>query len=1516
MTTLKFTDSHNMVAFLTKSAKSKGFERIVDFLNANPIRYALTINPTIYTSCNKQFWATVKMRTVNGEVQLQALVDGKKIIITESTIRRDLQLEDAKGIDCLPNADIFEQLTLMGAKTTSWNKFSSTMASAIIYLATNQKFNFSKYIFESLVKNLDNAAKFLMYPRFVQVFLDNQLEGMATHNRIYIAPSHTKKIFANMRRQGKDFPGRVTPLFPTMMVQAQEEIGEGLEMPTDPHHIPIITQPSSSQPQRKQKSRRSKRKDTELPQPSNLTNVADEAVNEEPSMQLKELIDFCTKLQQRVLDLENTKTAQAQEITSLKLRVKRLEKKGGSRTHKLRRLYKVGRSARVVSSDEASLGDQEDASKQGRKIANIDADAEITLVDETQERYGDEDMFGVHDLDGDEVVVESKVIDKADEKRNIVEEAIVVTDVVTIPVSAARITNVERTLAQTLAELKSARPKTKGVVMQEPSESTLIISLQLPSQDKGQGSKDKGKSKMIEPEKPLKKKDHIKFDKEEALRLQAKFDEEDRLAREKAQQVEEANIAWDDIQAKIDADYQLAKRLQAQEQQELTIEEKYTLFQQLLEKRRKFFTAKRGIGHLQELNKGVLSEGSETREESSSKRAGDELEQEKAMKQKVDDDQEAAKMKELMKIVPDEEEVAVDAIFLATKPPSIGRIVMIKRLLDDLEVTATQVRVTAAKHKLVFLQLDNEDLQQIHPDDLEEMDLRWQMAMLTMRAMRFLNNTKRKFSVNGTKTIGFDKSRVECYNCHKRGHFAKECMAPRNQENRNRENTRSVLVETATLNALILCDGLGDYDWNDQAEEGPTNFALMAYSSTSSNSEKIQVLKREIHLRELAITDLREVGSRLKTKDEIQLTVENFENSSKNSSKLLDYQIVDKCKTGLGYNVVPPPYTGNVLPPKHDLSFSGLEEFVNEPIVSEPTVKKPVVKTSEAKASADKPKVVRKNNGAPIIKDWVSDSEEEDVPQAKKEKKIVKSSFAKIEFVKSKEQVKSPRKTTVKQESNFEMINKACYVCGSFDHLQHDCDNHQRQLNSKKMVKPVWNYTQRVNHQNFSRMTHPSPKRNMVPKAALMRSGLVSLTTARPVNTAQPRTTMNSARPMTNRVNTVSGKNVNTARPKAVVNVARPKAVLNVVKGNQVNVVKASACWVWKPKTKGNPQQDLDEKRVIDSGCSRHMTGNMSYLTDFEEIDGGYVAFRGNPKGGKITGRAIKDETSGILKSFITGVENLIDQRVKENRTLIEAARTMLADSKLPTIFWAEAVNNACYVQNRALVTKPHKNTPYELFLGRKPVLSIMRPFGCPVTILNTIDHLGKFDGKADEGFFVGYSINSKAFRVFNSRTRIVEENLHIQFSENTPNIAGSTKACDDAGKARMETVPGKDYILLPLWPADLLFSQSSKSSLDAGFKPSSNGEKKVDGDLSKEDERDDQKKDDNVNTTNNVNNASDGNNTNNVNAVSLTVNAVGIEVNVVGEKISIELPDDLNMPELEDIVYSDDDEDVGAEAD
>ncbi|GKC51022.1 putative ribonuclease H-like domain-containing protein [Tanacetum coccineum] len=266
----------------------------------------------------------------------------------------------------------------------------------------------------------------------------------------------------------------------------------------------------------------------------------------------------------------------------------------------------------------------------------------------------------------------------------------------------------------------------------------------------------------------------------------------------------------------------------------------------------------------------------------------------------------------------------------------------------------------------------------------------------------------------------------------------------------------------------------------------------------------------------------------------------------------------------------------------------------------------------------------------------------------------------------------------------------------------------------------------------------------------------------------------------------------------------------------------------------------------------------------------------------------------------------------RKNRTLIEATRIMLVDSKLPTTFWAKAINTACYVQNRVLVTKPHNKTPYEIFLGRKPPLSFMRPFGCPVTILNTIDHLGKFDGKGDEGFFIGYSINSTAFREMD---QIGLLNYKTIITGNQSNGNAVTKACDDLGKTRIEIVPGKDYILIPLWPADPSFSQNSMSSPNVGFKPSGDNEKKVTKEPGKEG-GDPSNKNDSVNNTNYVNTTSDGNNTKNVNTVSSTVNTAGIEVNPVSINTSIELPNDPNMPELEDIVYSDDYEDVGAEAD
>nr|GEV74714.1 ribonuclease H-like domain-containing protein [Tanacetum cinerariifolium] len=298
--------------------------------------------------------------------------------------------------------------------------------------------------------------------------------------------------------------------------------------------------------------------------------------------------------------------------------------------------------------------------------------------------------------------------------------------------------------------------------------------------------------------------------------------------------------------------------------------------------------------------------------------------------------------------------------------------------------------------------------------------------------------------------------------------------------------------------------------------------------------------------------------------------------------------------------------------------------------------------------------------------------------------------------------------------------------------------------------------------------------------------------------------------------------------------------------------------------SEGNPQMDLHDQGVIDRGCSRHMTGNMSYLTDYKAIDGGYVAFGGNPKGGKITRKC-------TIKT--------------------------------------EAISTAYYVQNRVLVVKPHNKTPYELIYGRTPILSFMKPFGCPVTIINTIDHLGKFDGKSDEGFFIGYSLNSKAFRVFNSRTRIVKENLYIRFSERTPNVVGSGPDWIFDIDALTRT---RNYELIVAGTHSNGFADP-KSSHDDGSKPSSDDGKKVDEDPRKESECNDYEKEDNVNSTNNVNT------TGNVNTVSSTVNAASTnKVNAVGGKISIELLFDPKMPALEDdsifdFLSDDEDDDVNA---
>nr|GEZ41702.1 hypothetical protein [Tanacetum cinerariifolium] len=297
-------------------------------------------------------------------------------------------------------------------------------------------------------------------------------------------------------------------------------------------------------------------------------------------------------------------------------------------------------------------------------------------------------------------------------------------------------------------------------------------------------------------------------------------------------------------------------------------------------------------------------------------------------------------------------------------------------------------------------QLDNDDLKQIDADDLEEMDLKWQMAMLTMRARRFLQRTGRNLGANGSTSMGFDMSKVECYNCHRKGHLARECRSPKDtrRNDATEPQKRSVPVETSTSNALVSqCYGVGSYDWSFQAEEEPTNYALMAFSSSSSSSDN--------ELRDNALVVLRQnLKKAEQERDDLKLKLEKFQTSSKNLNELLASQTNDK--TGLGYNsqvfthvmfdcddyltfgsdeslphspiydryqsgnryhVVPPPYIGTFMPPKLDLVFNNAPNDVE---TDHPAFN---VKLSPTKPDNDLSHTHRPS--APIIEDWVSNSD-------------------------------------------------------------------------------------------------------------------------------------------------------------------------------------------------------------------------------------------------------------------------------------------------------------------------------------------------------------------------------------------------------------------------------------------------------------------------------------------------------------------------------------------------------------
>ncbi|GJV56037.1 putative ribonuclease H-like domain-containing protein [Tanacetum coccineum] len=864
------------------------------------------------------------VKTVNGEVQLQALVDGKKIIVTEASVRSDLQLNDKEGTDCLPNATIFKELTRMCAKTTACNEFNSTMASVIICLATNQKFNFLKYIFESMVKNLENVSgKFLMYPRFVQVFLDKQLEGMQSHKRIYVTPSHTKKIFEEKMCKKNDVKAR------SLLLMA---------LPNE-HQLPYTS---------------------------------------------------------------------------------------------------------------------------------------------------------MHD-------------------------------------------------AQSMLQKLVSRLAILGVDT-SPEDLNVKFLRSLPSE-------------------------------------------------------------WD-------------------------------------------------------------------------------------------------------------------------------------------------------THVVVWM--NKPDFETMGLDDF-------------MRARKFYQRTGKKIVIDGSSTAGYDKSKVECFNCHKMGHFARECRVPRSKENRNwnqASSSKAVRIEDASEKAMCAIDG-GGFDWSDMAEdEIQANMALMDNSQilrglSILEAQVVTLIKTEVFvLKKIAL-------------------LKSLEDSN-NRDKLVDKKWKEKF-----FN-----HANNVR----------LEE----------------------------PKKARENTDAPIIEDWVSDDEEEVESTPKVEKKIPTAT--------NKESVNTvkPSRRTVRRNGLKTVKNAKPLSTDRSVNTARPVSTARQTVNT---VRPNVN-TVRARGFNAVKPSACWVWRPIKPNGAslsnsqLNEKGFVDSGCSRHMsgNIAH----LSDFKEFDGGYVTFGG-GANGGRITGKGTIKTDKLDFEdvyFVKELKFNLFSVS--------------QMCDKKNYVlftDSEC-------LVLSPNFKMPDESQILLK-IPRQNNIT----KDETSEILKNFIKEIEILVDKKVKiirsdngtefknnvmdefcrekgikreysvartpqqngvaerKNRTLIEAARTMLADSKLPTTFWAEAVSTACYVQNRVLIVKPHNKTPYELFRGIKPAIGFMKPFGCHVTILNTLDKLGKFNGKSDE--------ENKPILEGNGPKWLFDLDSLTQSMNYAPVVAGTFSNVSAGIQGVSESITSsqqdQDCIVMPIWKDASYFDDASlKSVADA----------------------------------------------------------------------------------------------------
>ncbi|GKD57812.1 ribonuclease H-like domain-containing protein [Tanacetum coccineum] len=676
MAALESCPKHNMIAYLEKTEGNVEFHEVIDFLRRSYIYHALTVSPVVSTTFVEQFWTSAKSKTINNVRHITAKVAGKFVSISEASIRTDLIFDDADGIDSLPNQAIFDAIQLMGyegdltvltfnkalfspqwrflfhtinhclsSKSTSWDQIPTNIATAVICLTTNQKYNFSKLIFDGMLRHLEAKKKFVMYPRFISIFLGRKLANISVPLDHFPVNSLTSKVFSFMIKKGKHFSGKVTPLFDTMLVQPTQDEGASSERLSDeqpsPSPAPTSEVPNESLP------------DSSSAQPSEVPfeQQPDPSPRPSPTPIVPDSIPEPTG--ENLGDHSSNDTSLSGNEDDMTLQNQRFPRKSFSKKHRVHK-ESVSKQGRKIAKGESSVQrdplfdvmpedkidhmETENAQSEGRTREMVDEDKEIDEVRLSTEDAVSTDKEGVstdfEKVSTDRLIVGTEEIFKStEEQREGTEEKVKSTaghikgtedqtkeEIATqasqtsTQTPTSMIFGDDETIATLLLNMSQAKAaskeKEKGVELKDveeidrprPTSTRSLLTLKpLPKID----PKDKGKKKIEEEDESesedddipqaVKKFKQLESDEEMARKIQEEWEAEEvrnKIAEEKA--TNEALIKnFDDIKARIEADRILAEKLQEQEREQFTIEERAKFLHDTIAAQRKFLAQQR-----------------------------------------------------------------------------------------------------------------------------------------------------------------------------------------------------------------------------------------------------------------------------------------------------------------------------------------------------------------------------------------------------------------------------------------------------------------------------------------------------------------------------------------------------------------------------------------------------------------------------------------------------------------------------------------------------------------------------------------------------------------------------------------------------------------------------------------------------------------------------------------------------------------------------------------------------------